>query len=122
MVGIVGVGIAAYLPVSSEGTGALLATIMNCQQALCFALCAHTYTCPSLLDRLGRRSLISCGTFALTPCKRPFVLFLIVTLGLVFLLRRKDPPILELLTERLQVFPPSHCRGVAKTQSGVKLV
>ena len=52
---------------------------------------AHVF--PSLLGKLGLRSLISFGSLALTPCKRPFVLFLMVTFGLVFLDLRSEPPI-----------------------------
>lgn len=50
------------------------------------------YMSPSLLGKLGLLSLISRGNLALTPCKRPFVLFFMVTFGLVFLDRRRDPP------------------------------
>ena len=57
----------------------------------------RSYMFPSLLGRLGRRSLISLGTLALTPCKRPLVLFFMVTFGLVFLDLRNEPPMSALL-------------------------
>lgn len=126
MILVIGIGVVGDLPVRSASTWPL--TTVHAQAGICcqrrckahnirtasmhpcmLSLCAKArswkgraaaYISPSLSGRLGRRSLISRGSFALTPCNLPFVRFFIVTLGLDFLERRREPP---MLASRAQV-------------------